>query len=116
MPVAYTLRRWLWRANGVLALGVLAVWCLALLDDPGSRPLPSLPEPQEVVAAAPLGPDVPWAEVVSLCRAFHGWGEGRPAPARIKEPPHDGRRPLAAYELKLWIQDPGGPDSIVLKS
>jgi membrane-associated protease RseP (regulator of RpoE activity) len=114
--VAHIIRRWLWRANGLLALGVLAVWTLALTDDPDARPLPQLPRPQAVVVARPLGPDVPWAEMVSLCRAFHGWGEGQaPAPS-VAELPSDGRLPLAAYKLMMWAIDPGGPDSILLKS
>ena len=116
MPVAHTLRRWLWRVNGVLALGVLAVWLLALTDDPDARPLPQLPKLRSVVVATPLGPDVPWAELVSLCQAFHGWGEGQaPAPS-VAEQPGDGRLPLAAYKLMMWANDPGGPDSILLKS
>ncbi len=116
MPTAHTLRRWLWRANGVLAVGVLAVWAVALLDLPEQRPLRKLPESREVVAPHPLGPDVPWAEVVSLGRAFHGWGDGQAAPLRVEEKPRDGRLPLAAYKLMMWAHDPGGPDTILLKS
>ena len=116
VPVAHTLRRWLWRVNALLALGAVAVWCLALLDDPGSRPMPSLPEPREVTVSAPMGCDVPWAEVVSLCRAFHGWGEGRPAPVRTVEAPSGGRLPLAAFGVRMWTRDACGPDSILLIS
>ena len=116
MPVAHTLRRWLWRVNGVLALGAIAVWVLALTDDPGSRPVPQLPEPREVVSAAPLGPDISWDEMVALVRPFHGRGEGNVHEQPVAKAPPDGRLPLAAYELRMWIQDPGGPDSIVLNS
>ena len=116
MPVAHTLRRWLWRVNGVLALAVLTVWSVALLHDPAPRP--PLQAPERVADQVPrhLGPDVTFAEMVALVRPFHGWGPTARASTTAVAEPTDGRLPLRALEVALWVHDPTGPDLILLNS
>ena len=114
MPIAHTIRRWLWRANLLLALGVLAVWVHLAVGDHDAKALPLLPTPAEEVQAERLGPDITFDEMVALVRPFHGWG-----PAREQAPPPvlelaPGLLPLGAYEVGLWIRDPGLPDLVLL--
>ena len=113
-------RRWLWRANALLALLVVAGGWLAL------RPVPHVPAvavatwTPRAVAESSGGPWIAWADLVQDVRRFVALPEEPcipPAP-RLPEPAplSEDVVPLAAYEVRIWIHLPDEPDVVLLAS
>jgi len=109
------LRTWIWRANGLLAVLLLAVGAWAFSEPKASTAF-EIPEARQVDGPEPLRASVDFQEMVALARRFHGWGDRkqvtRPEPV---EPP-SGRLPLRALACRGWISWPEGPDLVVLMS
>jgi hypothetical protein len=118
VPRAQTIRRWLWRLNGGVALLVLGAWGWALFGTVDKAP----PIPVELPAGPPMTEppraSVAWEEIVALSRPWIGpprSARGQ-APATPPTEVHDGRLPLAALEVVCHVADPSEPDVVLLKS
>ena len=118
VPMAQTIRRWLWRLNGGMALLALTAWASALLGPHDDAP-PIRGEPPETPREPPpWRASAHWAEITAQAQPWLG----RPPVAGSTKPPPrapavtPGRLPLASFEVTCHIQDASGPDLVFLKS
>ena len=112
MPRNQALRRWLWRANGVLAVLLCAVVSQRLLMPEVERPLPvfECDWSDHVWREPPRTVDL--AELERECGRY--WSTALPQEPKPRLPETPTRPPLGAYEVRVLVQIPDGPDGIAL--
>ncbi|MFV1959442.1 MAG: hypothetical protein ACC662_08535 [Planctomycetota bacterium] len=114
MPFHHALRRWLWRVNALLALGLLALGGrIAFGPVVVEAPMPRLESGWGEVGAQEVKPPVDFQELRRECARFWPMTSSppRPAPRPVAKPT---RPPLGAYEVAMWIRSTGQPDGILL--
>jgi len=114
VPLNHLLRRWLWRANALLALGVLALGARILfVPIRVETPMPRLDFDWGEVGSRPLEAPVDFEDVVRECGRF--WPMSAPPPRPQPRPVSKPTRPaLGAYEVAMWIRVPDEPDGVLL--
>lgn len=116
---AQTLRCWIWRADGVLAVLLVLVGVhVYLTTRKVIRPIP-IAAPSSPVASEVSAGRIALDDVKRASAPWCRWGR-EPARAAKTAPtaaPCQPRElPLLAYRIGCWLHDPDGPDSVMLLS